>query len=166
MPGDPDAFARRHLRHNVLALGADYALFLVGLSFASQSTILPAFAEHLRAPNVVIGAIPAVMTVGWFLPSLFAAGHTETLARRLPFVLRYTIWEHAPFLVLALAFLGLFIAQGVVALPSHMYIVPANALVLVLAGVIAESILRALLSCGSLVLHRASSRADHRGIRS
>lgn len=99
---DHDAFVRRHLRHNLLALGADYALFMVGLSFASQSTILPAFAEHLQAPNVVIGAIPAVMTVGWFLPSLFAAGHTETLARRLPFVLRYTILERAPFLVLAL----------------------------------------------------------------
>ncbi len=94
---------RRHLQHNLLALGADYALFMVGLSFASQSTILPAFAEHLRAPNVVIGAIPAVMTLGWFLPSLFAAGHTQTLGRRLPFVLRYTVWERAPFLVLALA---------------------------------------------------------------
>ena len=102
-PGDHEAFVERHLQHNLVALGADYALFMVGLSFASQSTILPAFAEHLQAPNVVIGAIPAVMTVGWFLPSLFAAGHTETLARRLPFVLRYTIWERAPFLVLALA---------------------------------------------------------------
>ncbi|MBI2155147.1 MAG: MFS transporter [Candidatus Rokubacteria bacterium] len=103
MPGDHDAFVERHLRHNLVALGADYALFMVGLSFASQSTILPAFAEHLRAPNVVIGAIPAVMTVGWWLPSLFAAGHTETLARRLPFVLRYTILERTPFVVLALA---------------------------------------------------------------
>ncbi|MSP76261.1 MAG: hypothetical protein EXR12_09010 [Rhodospirillaceae bacterium] len=54
----------------------------------------------------------------------------------------------------SLAFLGLFIAQGMVALPSHMYVVPANAFVLVLAGVIAESILRALLSCSSLVLRR------------
>jgi len=90
-------------RHNIAALGADYALFLIGLSFASQSTILPAFAAHLGAPNVAIGAIPAVMTVGWFLPSLFTAGHTETLARKLPFVLRHTIWERAPFLVLALA---------------------------------------------------------------
>ena len=90
-------------RHNIAALGADYALFLIGLSFASQSTILPAFAAHLGAPNVAIGAIPAVMTVGWFLPSLFIAGHTETLAQKLPFVLRHTIWERAPFLVLALA---------------------------------------------------------------
>jgi MFS family permease len=93
----------RALRHNVAALGADYALFMIGLSFASQSTILPAFAAHLRAPNVVIGAIPAVMTVGWLLPSLFSAGHTETLPRKLPFVLRYTVGERAPFLVLALA---------------------------------------------------------------
>jgi MFS family permease len=85
------------------ALGADYALFVVGLAFASQSTILPAFAAYLGAPNVVIGAIPAVMTLGWFMPSLFAAGHTETLERKLPFVLRHTIWERVPFVVLALA---------------------------------------------------------------
>ncbi len=89
-------------RHNVAALGADYALFMIGLSFASPSTILPAFAAHLGAPNVVIGAIPAVMTLGWLLPSLFTAGYTETLARKLPFVLRYTVGERAPFLVLAL----------------------------------------------------------------
>lgn len=101
--GGRDAFVSQNLRHNILALGGDFALFMVGLSLASQSTILPAFAAHLGASNVVIGAIPAVMTVGWLFPSLFAAGHTEALARKLPFVLRYTIWERAPFLVLALA---------------------------------------------------------------
>jgi MFS family permease len=96
-----------HLRHNVVALGADYGLFLVALSFASPSTILPAFAASLGAPNVVIGAIPALMTLGWSLPPLFAAAHTETLARKLPFVLRYTIWERVPFAVLAAAALWL-----------------------------------------------------------
>jgi len=89
-------------RHNAVALGLDYALFMVGMSFASQTTVLPAFALHLGAPNVAIGAIPAVMTVGWLLPSLFVAGHTETLPRKLPFVLRYTVWERVPFLALAL----------------------------------------------------------------
>ena len=53
------------LRRNVLALGLDYGLFMVGLAFASQTTILPAFAAWLGAPNVLIGAIPAVMTLGW-----------------------------------------------------------------------------------------------------
>jgi MFS family permease len=103
-----------NLRHNVAALGADYALFVVGLAFASQSTILPAFAAYLGAPNVAIGAIPAVMTLGWFMPSLFAAGHTETLARKLPFVLRYTVWERAPFVALALA--AFFLAERAPAL--------------------------------------------------
>jgi len=90
------------LRHNVLALGADYGLFMLALTFASQSTILPAFAAWLGAPNVLIGAIPAVMTLGWFLPSLFAAGHTETLTRILPFLMRWTGWERVPFLAMAL----------------------------------------------------------------
>jgi MFS family permease len=90
------------LRRNVTALGVDYALFLVGLSFASQSTILPAFASHLGASNLVIGAIPALMTLGWFLPCLPAAHHTRVLTRKLPFVLRYTAAERVPFLVLAL----------------------------------------------------------------
>src|SRR4029077_17874982 len=91
-----------NLRHNLAALGADYALFVVGLAFASQSTILPAFAVYLGAPNVLIGAIPAVMTLGWFLPSLFAAGHTETLTPILPFLMRWQGWERVPFLAMAL----------------------------------------------------------------
>jgi len=100
-PDDAEAFARRHVRHNVVTLGADFGLFLIGLSFSSQTTILPAFAAHLGASNLIIGAIPALMTLGWNLPSLFAAGYTESLAHKLPFVLRYTIWERVPFLVLA-----------------------------------------------------------------
>jgi MFS family permease len=87
---------------NVFLLGADYGLFLVGLAFASQVTILPAFAAWLGAPNVLIGAIPAVMTLGWFLPSLFAAGHTETLPRQMPFIMRWTGWERVPYLAMAL----------------------------------------------------------------
>src|SRR5262245_14112102 len=101
MPDAPAGVSARRFSRNLLVLGADYALYMIALSFASLSTILPAFAASLGAPNVLIGAIPAVMTLGWFLPSLFAAGHTESLARKLPFVLRYTFGERLPFLVLA-----------------------------------------------------------------
>jgi MFS family permease len=94
---------------NVLMLGVDYGLFMVGLAFASQATILPAFVAWLGAPNVVIGAIPAVMTLGWFLPPLFAAGHTEALPRQWPFLMRWTGWERAPYLVMAL--LAFFVAE-------------------------------------------------------
>jgi len=104
-----DRIARETTRHNFVALGLDYACFLIGMSFASQATILPAFAAHLGAPNVVIGAIPAVMTLGWFLPSLFLAHHTEALPRKLPFILRYTIWERVS--LPALAAVAFFLAE-------------------------------------------------------
>lgn len=64
-----------------MALGGDFSLYVVGLAFASQSTILPAFAEHLGAPNIVIGAIPAVTTLGWLLPSLPDVGELLRQAR-------------------------------------------------------------------------------------
>jgi MFS family permease len=94
--------AAESVRHNFVALGLDYSCFLIAMSFASAATILPAFAAHLGASNVTIGALPAVLTLGWFLPSLFTAHHTERLERKLPFVLRYTIWERVPLPLLAL----------------------------------------------------------------
>jgi len=56
--GDADALAVPHLRRNLVALGGDLGLFLIGLSFGSQSTVLPAFVASLGASNVVVGAIP------------------------------------------------------------------------------------------------------------
>ena len=123
-----DDTARPFLRHNLVALGLDFGLFLVGLSFAGQSTILPAFAAHLGAPNVVIGAIPAIMTIGWYLPPLFVAGYTESLSRKLPFILRYTVWERAPYLVLAATAFAL--AEGA----PRLALVVVLAMLLLIAG--------------------------------
>jgi hypothetical protein len=55
-----------------------------------------------------------VMTLGWFLPSLFAASHTEALAQKLPFIRRWTGWERVPYLVMAL--LAFFVAEHAPAL--------------------------------------------------
>ncbi|WP_295135549.1 hypothetical protein [uncultured Reyranella sp.] len=49
-----------------------------------------------------------------------------------------------PIEALSLAFLGLFLAQAMVALPSHMYAVPVNAFILVLFGAIVEFAVRSL----------------------
>jgi len=104
----------RTVRHNVLALGLDYSCYVIALSFASPVTILPAFATHLGASSVAIGAISAVFTLGWFLPSLFTAHHVERLEWKLPFVLRYTLFERLPLPLLAgVAFLVAGPAPGV-----------------------------------------------------
>jgi len=49
-----------------------------------------------------------------------------------------------PIEAVSLAFLGLFLAQAILALPSHMYAVPVNAFILVLFGVIVEFAARTL----------------------
>ena len=94
---------------------------MVGLAFMSAATVLPAFAASLGASTVLIGAIPAVMTVGWFLPPLFTAAHTERLAQKLPFVLRWTGWERVPFLALAL--IAFFLAARAPALSMWLVLV-------------------------------------------
>jgi len=90
-------------RRNAGFLIADLAMFITGMAFASPSTLLPAFAERLGASNLVIGAIPALMAVGWTLPSIFAANHAQGLERKVPFIVRYTVFERFPYLVLGLA---------------------------------------------------------------
>jgi hypothetical protein len=51
-----------------------------------------------------------------------------------------------PIEALSLAFLSLFLAQAIMALPSHMYAVPVNAFILVLFGVLVEFAVRSLLT--------------------
>src|SRR6185437_6192329 len=93
------------------------------------STILPAFAAHLGASNLLIGAIPALMTLGWNLPSLFAAGYTESLAQKLPFVIlaavAFFVAAPAPALALALTLLMLLTitSAGGLLMPAWMDIV-------------------------------------------
>ncbi|TAK26009.1 MAG: MFS transporter [Chloroflexota bacterium] len=96
------AFARGP-RWSRFALGADLAVFHLGMAFASQQTLVPAFAERLGAPNIVIGLIPALMAVGWMLPSIFAANYTQGLSRKLPFLLRWTILERISYPILGFA---------------------------------------------------------------
>jgi len=103
---------------------------MVGLAFMSSATVLPAFAASLGASTVLIGAIPAVMTVGWFLPPLFTAAHAERLPQKLPFIMRWTGWERVPFLVLAL--IAFFLADRAPAL--SMWLVLAMLLVMTAVG--------------------------------
>jgi MFS family permease len=90
-------------RRNVFFLAGDLATFHLAMAFASQQTVIPAFAERLGAPNIVIGAVPALMTVGWMLPSVFAANYTQGLARKLPFILRWTVLERLSYPILGAA---------------------------------------------------------------
>jgi MFS family permease len=105
-PGEIDDFVRANLRWNYFTISCDWVLFVFALSLVSSSTVMPAFAQRLGASNLVIGAIPAAFTLGFFLPGIFSASYVEQLPRKLPFLLRFTLLERVPLLVVAIVALG------------------------------------------------------------
>jgi MFS family permease len=92
---------QRHLRRNFIANMGDGTLWLFGFTFLSSATILPVYFAHLSSSTLLLGLIPALLDLGWFLPQLFIAPRVEKLARKKPWVLVLGIGERLPFLFLA-----------------------------------------------------------------
>jgi len=92
---------QRHLRRNFIANMGDGTLWLFGFSFLSSATILPVYFAHLSSSTLLLGLIPALLDLGWFLPQLFIAPRVEKLPRKKPWVLVLGIGERLPFLFLA-----------------------------------------------------------------
>jgi MFS family permease len=94
-------YARRNFVVNVL----DGATFLFGISMVSRFTVLPLVVEQLSPEPWLQGLIPALFYAGWLLPGLFTAPLVATMVRRKPWIMRATIGERLPYLVLGLIFL-------------------------------------------------------------
>jgi MFS family permease len=92
---------QRHFRRNFIANMGDGTLWLFGFSFLSSATILPVYFAHLSSSTLLLGLIPAMLDLGWFLPQLFLAPRVERLPRKKPWVLALGIGERLPFLFLA-----------------------------------------------------------------
>ncbi len=80
----------------------DGGFFGLALGFASLTTVLPLFVSNLTHSAVLIGMIPAIHTVGWYLPQVFTAQRVSQLKRYKPMVMFWTIHERLPFFGLAL----------------------------------------------------------------
>jgi MFS family permease len=80
----------------------DGGFFGLALGFASLNTVLPLFVSNLTKSAVLIGLIPAIHTVGWYLPQVFTAQRVSQLRRYKPMVMFWTIHERVPFLALAI----------------------------------------------------------------
>ncbi len=93
---------RLNLQFNVLMNLLDGGFFGFALGFASFATIIPLFVSQLTDSAILIGLAPAFHSIGWQLPQLFNAGQIARAREYKPIVLRNTIHERAPFLVLGI----------------------------------------------------------------
>ena len=98
----PDVAVPAHWRWNFAANFVDVSFFSLAMAFASLTTIVPLFIRELGGSTFMVGLAPALVQLGWVLPPLFVAPYIGRLGRKLPYILRLTLGERVPWLLLAL----------------------------------------------------------------
>jgi len=92
---------KRHEKHNFIVNVLDLSFYDLAFSFIFSSTVLSLYTSYLTSSAFMIGLVPAVQNVGFSLPQLLLSQKAETLARKKPFVMRISVMERLPYLVIA-----------------------------------------------------------------
>ena len=104
MTAKVDDFVQKNLRWNFSVNLLDITFITLAFSVISRETIMPLLISRLTDSTVAIGLVPAVFSISFYLPQLFAANHAERLKRKLPFVMLVGgLLERVPYLFAGLA---------------------------------------------------------------
>jgi len=92
---------KKNYKRNFLLLAFDTAFFTFSTSLLSQDTVLPGFLSQLTDNPVLIGLIPAIFNLGFFLPQIIASFITQNMPRRKGYILFIAIAERVGILMIA-----------------------------------------------------------------
>jgi MFS family permease len=93
----------RNLRWNFSVNLLDISFIMLGLGLVSRETVIPLLISKLTPSTIAIGLVPAVYSLGMYLPQLIGAGFTAAMPRKKPFVVLMGIGERLPYLLVGLA---------------------------------------------------------------
>jgi MFS family permease len=75
----------------------------MGLSLVSRETVMPLLVSHLTDSKIAVGLVPAIYSLGFYLPQLLTANFAERLRRKKPFVvLLGGLGERTPYFLMGL----------------------------------------------------------------
>ena len=95
-------FVEKNFRWNFSVNLIDITFITLGWSLVSRETIMPLLVSHLTDSKIAVGMIPAIFSLGFYLPQLLTASYTETLKVKKPFVvLLGGLGERLPLLLVA-----------------------------------------------------------------
>ncbi len=95
---EPRGTAIANFRWNFGVNVVDISFYTLALNMVSQATILPLLISQLTTSKLAVGLVPAIFSLGFFLPQLFLAGYTEGLPRKKPLlVLLGGLTERLPY---------------------------------------------------------------------
>ncbi len=101
-----DSTVERNLPWNFSVNLIDISFITLAFSIISRETITPLLISNLTDSKIAIGLAPAIYSIAYYLPQLFAANHAERLKRKLPFVMLIGgLLERVPYLFAGLAIL-------------------------------------------------------------
>jgi MFS family permease len=92
-----------HYRRNLAAFMGDFVGFSIGLTFASQTTVLPELVGRLTDSEVAVGLLSTVSNGAWLLPQLVYANFITNKQHKKPFVTLGAIVGRPFYLVYAAA---------------------------------------------------------------
>ena len=98
--------AQTNYRWNFTVNAMDISFYTLALNMVSQTTILPLLVAQLTNSKLAIGLVPAVFSLGFFLPQLLTASYTERLRLKKPFLMLWgALGERSPYLWIGLIIL-------------------------------------------------------------
>ena len=101
-----DSTVEKNLPWNFSVNLIDITFITLAFSIISRETITPLLISNLTDSKIAIGLVPAIYSIAYYLPQLFAANHAERLKRKLPFVMLIGgLLERVPYLFAGLAIL-------------------------------------------------------------
>jgi len=78
---------QQYYRRNFLCYVADWVIFVAGMTFVSQTTVLPSFVDQLTDFAPLIGLASTIPNGVWLLPQILAANYVASSARKKPWVM-------------------------------------------------------------------------------
>ncbi len=108
-----EMFVQRNLRWNFSANLIDISFITISLSLVSRETVMPVLVSQLTDSKLAIGLIPAIYTLGFYLPQLLSANFTEGLVYKKPITMFLGgVGERVPYGLIALVLFFLAASQS------------------------------------------------------
>jgi MFS family permease len=123
-----NTFVQKNLRWNFSANLIDIAFITLGLSLISRETVMPVLVSQLTDSKLAIGLIPAIYTLGFYLPQLLSANFTERLIYKKPITMVLGgMGERVPYGLIALVLFFLAASQSSLTLVLFFLLLSATA---------------------------------------
>ena len=93
----------KHFKRNFILVALDSAFFTFSTALLSQDTVLPAYLNNLTSNPMLIGLIPAIFYLGYFLLQIISAYINQNTPKRKRFILIIAISERVGIFLIAIS---------------------------------------------------------------